>query len=87
MKKIFKYEITGGEQPVKLPRRSNIIKVSMQNGQAFLWALFDVKNIENTEDRYIRIYGTGDEIPLDREYHGTFFSGAFVWHVFEDINK
>lgn len=83
-KVIYKYKITG--DPIEMPKGADIIHVGMQNQEAFLWAMFFANNADDKEQRKIDIYGTGQKIPADRKYIGTFMDGPFVWHVHENIN-
>ena len=86
MKTIYKYEIPVEEKfSIPIPQGCRILKVGMQHGRVYLWAL--VETDREMVERKFAIKGTGQEINDDEflEYIGTFFQlqGTFVWHLFE----
>lgn len=88
-KKVFKYPVdVQYEQVLKLPLHSEILHVDEQNGEPVLWALVNPEE-QRTEERRIRIYGTGHPIPeADKlQYVNTWFLARkqLVWHVFEVV--
>jgi len=82
----YKLEVTDN-QTILLPIGSKILTVQMQGETLCLWAL--VNQEEETESRFIEIFGTGHTILYDfgmsREYISTFQmnNGELVFHVFE----
>lgn len=54
-----------------------------QGGQLFVWVEVrtDLPSINHT---YV-VVGTGHEVPTFGEWKGTYFSGSFVWHLYELI--
>lgn len=82
--KIWKFELTKERtQLVKMPEKSEIMDIQMQNGNLVMWALVEPesKNI----DVKINMYGTGWEINNNTtkdEYLATVQDGGFVWHFF-----
>lgn len=81
--KIYKYPLRWpSEQTVSMPVGAQILCAQMQMGVICLWAI--VNPGTPTEDRNIRVYGTGIEVDLEgHSYIGTVQSGPLVWHVFE----
>ena len=82
--KIWKFELTKERtQLVKMPEKSEIMDIQMQNGNLVMWALVDTES-KNIEVK-INMYGTGWEIKDNRtkdEYLATVQDGEFVWHFF-----
>ena len=82
--KIWKFELTKERtQLVKMPEKSEIMDIQMQNGKPVMWALVnpESKNIEVK----INMYGTGWETRENTskdEYLSTVQDGKFVWHFF-----
>jgi ACT domain-containing protein len=75
-------------QTVSMPKHAKILTVQMQREDICIWALVD-KEEERTEERRIKIVGTGHEIHTDiGTYIGTIQmdNGSLVWHVF-DLGK
>jgi hypothetical protein len=90
--KILKIELkVTASQFLKMPEKSEIMDIQMQNGKPVMWFLTepDSKEIEVR----INIYGTGWEIQdngTKDEYLATVQDGDFVWHFFmtyEDEKK
>jgi hypothetical protein len=78
----FKLMITD-EQLVKMPSKSEIMDIQMQENSPVMWALCD----PDTEDIDVQInlYGTGFDVhnsDIEHEYLATVQSGAMVWHFF-----
>jgi hypothetical protein len=85
--KIFKCIIPIIDQfCIKLPIRSEILSFQMQENNPCLWALVNEDNRE--EERFFKIYGTGNEIIDSRpmKFIGTVQINFMVWHLFEIIN-
>lgn len=90
--KIFKYGIYPLDvQYLDLPTGSKIIHVGIKESNICIWC--EVPNpdkLSDTEQRYIRIFGTGHEIDnkLNLKFLGTVFQGEYyVWHIYEEIKK
>jgi len=93
--KICKFELTKERtQLVKMPEKSEIMDIQMQNGNLVMWALVDPES-KNIEVK-INMYETGWEIndnttetgwvindnTTKDEYLATVQDGEFVWHFF-----
>lgn len=84
MKTIYKYQVIGPGERVRMPADAQIVTGGEQDGMLFVWSLHGIPDDATTyRDRYFEVYGTGHRIPEDATYISTFFSGPFVWHVFE----
>lgn len=86
--RIWKYELKITDtQRVLVPLGAKFLTTQFQHGVLCLWAMVD-ETIEKTEDRLIRIIGTGNPIPdgHHRKYIATaqHHNGDLVWHVFEE---
>ncbi len=81
--KILKYPLTlTDRQTIEMPTNASIIHVNGQNGVPCIWAEV---NPGETGSRTFYIVGTGHDIPTGRvRYIGTYHSGPFVWHIYED---
>ena len=66
----------------EMPDGAEFLFVDEQNGDAFAWFL--VVPSRPKVPRKFHIFGTGREIPMSEKYLGSFQSGPFVWHLFED---
>jgi hypothetical protein len=89
-KVVWKYMLAQThEQVLELPANAHILTVQTQRKQPCLWALVDATL--PLERRKIVIVGTGNEDDVLAgllNYIGTFQTndGAYIWHVFEDVN-
>jgi hypothetical protein len=82
--KIWKIELTKERtQLVKMPEKSEIMDIQMQNGKPVMWFL---TNPESKEiEVKINMYGTGWETHENTskdEYLSTVQDGELVWHFF-----
>jgi 3-polyprenyl-4-hydroxybenzoate decarboxylase len=82
--KIWKIELKKDRtQLVKMPEKSEIMDIQMQNGKPVMWFL---TNPESKEiEVKINMYGTGwetHESASKDEYLSTVQDGDFVWHFF-----
>ena len=87
-KSIWKFPLYSHVVSVMMPVGAKILCVDVQEDQPQLWAL--VTQGSNTENREIRIYGTGFALPEEPStYIGTYqqMGGQLVWHVFEVGHK
>lgn len=86
MYRVYKYPVKMTNYfEVEMPKDAEILKVDVQHGQPFMWALVDPENEEMERIRFRRA-GTGNDIKEDDIiYRGTFFvdGGKFVYHLFE----
>lgn len=78
--KVYKYgPLTLGPAEHRFTRP---LKVMMQAGEFYLWALSD----EHTDHAWdIAAIGTGYDFPegfLGRHYVDSIMNGSFVWHIF-----
>lgn len=82
--KIWKFELEKERtQLVKMPEKSEIMDIQMQNKKLVMWALVDPES--EIIDVKINMYGTGWEIndnATKDEYLSTVQGGEFVWHFF-----
>ncbi len=88
MKQIWKYELDlDSDQAVLMKKGAKILSVQMQNDSIRLWAL--VSPNEETEFRYISVYGTGWDMPDDPgKYISTMQTkSGMVFHAFESNKK
>ncbi len=88
---IYKYKLEATDnQVINMPHGSKILTVQIQYDGPCLWALVDPKQ-SLTEDRKIRIHGTGHEVPgPDKlKYISTIqkAGGQLIFHVFEDLSE
>jgi hypothetical protein len=67
---------------LNMPRHAIPLHVDVQAGAPYLWAL--VETTAPNEERRFCLAGTGQEVPRDGLYLGTFQHGPFVFHVWED---
>lgn len=82
---IWKFELKKERtQLVKMPEKSEIMDIQIQNGKLVMWALVDTASREN--EVKINMYGTGWNIhnsaTIKDEYLATIQDGEFVWHFF-----
>lgn len=86
MRKIYKYKLKiTGEQILILPKESIILTIQCIGDIPYVWAQIDTI-INETEERYILIFATGETLPdIEMEYIGTYqiFNGIEVHHIFE----
>lgn len=81
MMRVFKYQFDlDDEVEVKMPFSAKVLRVAEQHGRPTMWALVDDEHTVHTFRFLIR--GTGHPVPYGVGHVGTFFAGAFVWHVF-----
>ena len=83
-KQVWKYPVSIGEFTLDMPEGAIILKVDVQHGQPFLWALVEPE--AKPETVLFKVVGTGHNI-ADAEqwdYVGSFqmFSGDLVFHLF-----
>ncbi len=72
------------KQTISVPQGARFLTVGAQGSDICLWFLCNPDNAP--ENRAIRIYGTGHEVPeTPGEYIGTalLFDGTLVLHAFE----
>lgn len=55
-------------------------------GKPCVWAEV-VPSVQSAYDTYVRIVGTGEEVPLGTDHIGTYTEGPFVWHVYMERVK
>jgi hypothetical protein len=85
MRVIYKYELA---RTIQLPIDSQVLKVGMQNGGMYIWALVDPNQTIKSQ-RNFEILGTGHSFEFDyltHTYIDSLFDGPFVWHIWE-VNK
>lgn len=87
---IYKYKLEiRDNQTVNMPHGSKILTAQVQGDDVCLWALVDPDQ-SLTDDRKIRIHGTGHLIKgADKlKYISTIqmHDGRLIFHVFEDLS-
>ena len=72
--------------PIDIPQGAIILQAGMQRGVAYIWA--DCLTEAPIEKRNLKIFATGEEVPLNTKHIKTFFEkeATFVWHLFEIIS-
>lgn len=88
MDTVYKYEISGYEPEIEMPKGAEILTVAFQGDKFCLWAKVDTDAA--IEKRYIEAFGTGHDIPrcvgIDWKYLGTgFMRNGLVFHAFERL--
>lgn len=82
--KIYKYELSFENRNfIKMPEKSEIMDIQIQNGKPVMWALVDRDSPEIVVK--INVYGTGwviDHKATKDEYLATLQNGDLVWHFF-----
>jgi hypothetical protein len=82
--KIWKFELQKERtQLLKMPKKSEIMDIQMQNGKPVMWALVDPETDEI--EVKINMYGTGwdtHQSSIKDEYLSTVQDGELVWHFF-----
>lgn len=65
-----------------MPANAAIVRVEFQHGVICCWAIVDPSAPK--EDVVLRIYATGDPVPDNCHYIGTFTraDNSLVWHLF-----
>jgi hypothetical protein len=85
MLKVYRYNFKLDDYiTIDLPKYAQILKFGFHNGSYSIWAL--VNPLAPHETRKFRLCGTGYHITENEnelKYINTFFSGEYVWHVFE----
>lgn len=88
MEKVYKYPLViADRQTLLMPIGAMPLTVALQGGSPCLWA--QVKYGVATEERVVRIIGTGRDIPdaLKLSYVGALHGDGFVWHVYmQDVH-
>lgn len=84
MKTVYEYPLQiSDEFIIGLPKGAQILKVALQKGEPYLWALVDTE--AELESVYIRCAGTGHPIEQQNvEYLGSviMYDDRFVVHYF-----
>ncbi len=82
--KIWKFpiELKHETQQIKGPAPLNILHFGIQDTKLTVWAEVDPTAAEIRV--WLRVVGTGSDIPSNWTYRGTLQDGCFVWHLYED---
>jgi len=80
-KTIWKFEIPDSRSLIDMPVGAQVIRVAKQGAADCIWAIVESDNA--LEKRLFALIGTGQVIPPDGRYLGTWDDGPFVWHLFE----
>ena len=84
-RRIYKYPIDLPVTPLHIPVDAVVLHVGLDpSGESCVWVNQDINSPNVYRDFYI--LGTGQSIPDGLKYVGTYKEGAFVWHVWEDID-
>jgi len=82
--KIWKFELQKERtQLLKMPKKSEIMDIQMQNGKPVMWALVDPETDEI--EVKINMYDTNwdtHQSSIKDEYLSTVQDGELVWHFF-----
>ena len=81
----FAFSMRSMEIAISMPRGAEIVCINMQGSIPCLWATVQPDNSSIT--RRFFVVGTGNPLPEDGIYRGTWFDGSFVWHLFEKYTK
>lgn len=83
MKTIWKYTLTKEVTTITIPDGAQLLHVGEQFNQGQLWFIVDTD--QPLFERTFEIVGTGQELPQNSMYCGTYqtLGGSYVWHVFE----
>lgn len=89
MRTIWKYPLNENASRTawEMPQGAQFLCVQAQGNWACLWALVDPDAPK--APRGVVLFGTGHDVPdypLPGPYAGTFQSGPFVFHAFEDLD-
>jgi len=88
MKTIWKYELTGRETAISMPKGAEFLSMGVQGKHICLWFLIPDDHA-NVEQRVFELFGTGHTIPSFAKmvYRGTLVDNTMdeVWHVFEVV--
>ncbi len=78
----FNLALTDAPTHISMPNVAEFCSCGIDpSGCPAIW--MKVETTASSEVRQFLIRGTGHEIPPCENYLGTFFDGAFVWHVME----
>ena len=68
-----------------LPRGAEIVRAGIApNNNAAFWFVCDPNQAEDKEERIFRVVFTGEHIESGgHRYHGTWWQGGLVYHLFE----
>jgi hypothetical protein len=82
--KIWKFpiELKHGTQEIRGPAPLTIRHFGIQDTRLTVWA--EVNPVSAETKKWIRVVGTGSDIPKGWEYRGTVQDGCMVWHLYED---
>ena len=90
MKQVLKYQLSkttmlaDGSHPLSLPFGSKVVLVGEQSGVCTLWVEQPKNSIlRGLQVRRFVAHGTGRDIEDHEVYVGTYFTGPFVWHIYE----
>lgn len=87
--KIFKYKLNPAETTLELPKGAQLLSVGVQQNEIFVWAMVNAHDRFSQENRYFRVYATGEYITEGQKlsFLGTVHlcEGAVVGHVFEEL--
>jgi len=81
VKTIWQVELPKPICHVHLPVGAQVVRVGRQGASVCVWAIVESSNA--LEDRLFATAVTGQPLPHDVRYLGTWDDGPFVWHLFE----
>lgn len=81
-KKVHRYEVPVDDEPHEHLLRGDILHVDCrERGIVEFWAEFDTGH--KVYRRSFQVYGTGHQVPIDADYHGTVKDGVhLIWHLY-----
>ena len=86
MKVIWKYQLLTTDNAVNMPRGAKVIHVEQQHGGVLPTLLAEVDPTAPNETRRFIVVGTGGDCSDDWQHVGSGVCGAFVWHIYEEVD-
>jgi len=81
----FSFLIQSSHVQLLMPKDAVVVHVECQRDVNCLWALVDAN--KPNEHRHFRVFGTGGDMgDFTGNHIGSWQSGPYVWHMFEDVH-
>lgn len=77
------YALPNPDLTLKLPVGAQILFVNVYHHMPRIWVRHTTDRTAPRKRRRFRIVGAGNPVPAATTYLGTFFAGAYVYHVLE----
>lgn len=84
----FKLEEAGKDFTLSIPEGAKFLHAEMQGNFPQAW--FEVDTANKPENKYFRLFGTGEEIVTKFGkwiHHTSFQDGSFVWHLYQRVDN